>query len=132
MPRRWIAINAVLVVLGGTPGFTLAQGGGHWPQLDPHGHVLPPRVDTSPDRGAKMQRPDMRPAGQTPCQAMATDLATLHTHLQVAQASNDLAHTRAVLDAMQRPLTAMQVHMAGCLQGLSPAHRGMGAPAQQP
>ena len=107
MHVRRIAISAALIVLVFTPGFALARGGSHWMSF---------RGGTSPNRGASMPMQGMVQAYQTHCQAMTTDLEILRTRIRTAQASDDLAHMRAVLDDVQCPLTTMQEHVAMCLQ----------------
>lgn len=124
MNVRRIAISAALVVLVCTPGFALARGGSNWMGF---------RGGTSPNRGSSMPMQGMMQAYQTHCQAIATDLEILRTHIQTAQASDDLAHMRAVLDDVQGPLTTMQDHIAKCLQMLRmmpQGHSGKGEPAQ--
>ncbi len=73
-----------------------------------------PRRGVPPARETTPARDDMVMACQTPCQATATDLTTLLTRIQEAQASHDPAQMRTVLNDVQRPLAAMQERMAGC------------------
>ena len=123
MHVRRIAISAALIVLVFTPGFALARGGSNWMGF---------RGGTSSNRGSSMPTQGMMQTYQTHCQAIATDLEILRTHIHTAQASDDLAHMRAVLDDVQCPLTTMQEHVAMCLQMMRmmpQGHSGMGESA---
>ena len=102
MGMAWILVWTVLVVL---PPLALAGS--------------QPRRGVSPVREATPAR-----------QATATDLDTLLRRIQAAQASNDPAQMRAVLDDVQRPLAAMQDSMAGCLQMMPQGHGSMGGHGQ--
>jgi hypothetical protein len=98
MGTGWILVWAVLVVL---PPLALA---GSQPRRG-----VPPLREATPAR-----------------QPTTTDLDTLLRRVQAAQASNDPAQMRAVLDDVQRPLAAMQDSMAGCQQIMRQGHGRMG------
>ncbi len=68
MHVRWIAISAMLVVLGFTPGFALAHGIGTWTGI---------RNSINPDRAFRMQKNDMQQECQTDGQAMTPAIEQL-------------------------------------------------------
>ena len=92
-----------------------------------------PRRGVMPAREAMPAQDDLVTACQTHCQATSTAIDALRTRVQAAQASNDPAQMRAVLDEVQPPLAAMQEHIATCLHMMGmmpPGHSGMGGRRQ--
>lgn len=106
MDVRRIVIGAVLVVLGCTPGFALARGGGHWMYI---------RDSINPDRVFRTQKHDMQRGCQTHGQAMTPAIEQLTARMQEVVASNDLAQMRAVLTQAQQQLTAIKDYMGMCV-----------------
>lgn len=74
--------------------------------------IQPPQASTQPTSTPT----DSATACQAPCQAAPTQVDALRARIQSAQGANDTGQMRAILDEVLRQQTAMQQHLAMCME----------------